>query len=254
MGKTKITYNNEEFSQIPNFEGYFVSKNGVVLSKRQQIQPIVMRQMKQKDGHLYVYLYNGKGKSKKMYVHRLVLMAWIGMPKNGQEARHFNDIPYDNRIENLAWGSRIENVADKRKNGRIPIGEKSPSHRLTNEQVMDIRKRYSIGESAKDLSIEFGISHVNILAIIRGDNWSHLPLVPVVAKHSSAPKTPMSEERRAIARMNIKKAIESRRAHRVYELVPCACGCGEMVETPDSRGRKRKYIKGHFNYWKYGKN
>lgn len=26
---------------------------------------------------------------------------------------------------------------------------------------------------------------------------------------------------------------------------PCACGCGGMVKTPDSRGRERRWLKGH---------
>ena len=34
--------------------------------------------------------------------------------------------------------------------------------------------------------------------------------------------------------------------HRV-EIIECACGCGEKFNKYDSRGRERKYIKGHFN-------
>lgn len=29
------------------------------------------------------------------------------------------------------------------------------------------------------------------------------------------------------------------------ELIPCACGCGELRTAFDSRGRPRKYIRGH---------
>jgi 5-methylcytosine-specific restriction endonuclease McrA len=34
--------------------------------------------------------------------------------------------------------------------------------------------------------------------------------------------------------------------HKV-EMVECACGCGELFNKYDSRGRERKYIKNHFN-------
>jgi hypothetical protein len=29
------------------------------------------------------------------------------------------------------------------------------------------------------------------------------------------------------------------------DLVPCGCGCGEMIEQHDSKGRVREYVKGH---------
>lgn len=28
-------------------------------------------------------------------------------------------------------------------------------------------------------------------------------------------------------------------------MIPCACGCGELIETPDSKGRPRKMKNGH---------
>ena len=35
------------------------------------------------------------------YVHRLVLLTFVGKPTEGQEARHVNGVPTDNRLENL---------------------------------------------------------------------------------------------------------------------------------------------------------
>lgn len=39
------------------------------------------------------------------------------------------------------------------------------------------------------------------------------------------------------------------------ELIPCACGCGTMIEMHDSKGRKRTYAHGHNQvgkHWKWG--
>lgn len=50
-------------------------------------------------------------------VHRLVLLAFRGEPKKGEEARHLNDQREDARLENLEWGSRSENLYDRGRNG-----------------------------------------------------------------------------------------------------------------------------------------
>ena len=46
-------------------------------------------------------------------VHRLVIFAFVGPePFEGAEVRHLNGIPDDNRLENLKWGTRSENLRD----------------------------------------------------------------------------------------------------------------------------------------------
>jgi len=49
-------------------------------------------------------------------VARLVLLAHKGPPGPGGEARHWNDQPEDNRLENLYWGTRTENQIDAKIN------------------------------------------------------------------------------------------------------------------------------------------
>lgn len=44
------------------------------------------------------------------------------------------------------------------------------------------------------------------------------------------------------------KQIKQRYFQRVYEeapLVPCACGCGELMKNKDKYGRDKKFINGH---------
>lgn len=46
---------------------------------------------------------------------------------------------------------------------------------------------------------------------------------------------------------------KSRRKSR--EFIPCACGCGTMIEMHDSKGRLRRYAHGHNQtgkHWKWG--
>lgn len=52
------------------------------------------------------------------YLHDLVLTAFVGPRPEGAVARHLNDDPTDNRLVNLAWGTRSENQRDALRNGR----------------------------------------------------------------------------------------------------------------------------------------
>lgn len=255
MSNTSVKQIDKTWKPIPNFDSYFVSNDGKVMSMKQG-RRIVMRPIKQEDGHLYVFLYDGHGNQKKMYVHRLVLMAWVRMPFSDEEGRHLNDIPDDNRLENLAWGSRLENVADKRRNEGFPVGERSGSHKLTDKQVLEVREKYKNGMSSRDIAAEYGVTHTSILKIARGQRWKHVSSEPIYVQHSSAPKTKLEGVRKKDWKKKLSESLKKYWLPRKTErnLIPCSCGCGQLVETPDLRGRERKYIQGHYNYWKHGKN
>jgi hypothetical protein len=51
-------------------------------------------------------------------VNVLVLEAFVGPRPNGHDSCHENDIPDDNRLANLRWGTRSENHADAARNRR----------------------------------------------------------------------------------------------------------------------------------------
>ena len=232
MDRTKIEWNGALWKNIPGYDNYWASK----------------------DGHLYVFLYKD-GIMKKMWVHKAVLLAWDREPFNGEECRHLNDISNDNRLENLCWGTRLENVEDKRRNGGIPYGERSKSHKLTNIQVMEIGEKYSKDKSSTDLSNEYGVSKSTILEIVRGNKWKHLPISDITIKHRSVRKTPLSKDEIERGTKALNRYAQSIRKER--RLIYCACGCGNILETPDEKGRDRKYIRGHNQKgktWRWKKN
>lgn len=75
---------------------------------------------KERRGYLVVDLYlEGKGRYKRKGVHQLMLMAFCRLPKPGEEARHLNDIKWDNRLSNLKWGTRGDNCRDFYRNGGV---------------------------------------------------------------------------------------------------------------------------------------
>lgn len=112
----------ERWKDIPGYKGrYQVSDLGRVRSLDHQVRRVsragaegtrlspgrILRPGAGYSGHVSVSL--GKGNSKG--VHALVLNAFVGPPSNGQEALHDNHMPGDNRLENLRWGTRGENIA-----------------------------------------------------------------------------------------------------------------------------------------------
>lgn len=50
-------------------------------------------------------------------IHTLVLEAFVGPRPEGADGCHWNDVPDDNRVENLRWDSRSANVLDSVRNG-----------------------------------------------------------------------------------------------------------------------------------------
>ena len=55
-------------------------------------------------------------------------------------------------------------------------GPSRPSTKLTPQQVIEIRQRYSKGKiSMKKLAGEYGVSNSNILMIIKRETWKDLP-------------------------------------------------------------------------------
>jgi len=70
------------------------------------------------------------------YVHNLVLSTFIGPCPKGMECRHFPDRdPSNNRLDNLSWGTPVENAIDRVWHGTQP-------YKLPLEQRQDIIYQY----------------------------------------------------------------------------------------------------------------
>lgn len=110
--------------------------------------------------------YNGKRCASQ--VGRMVLMAFHGLPAPDHHCRHLNGDPTDNRAENLAWGTHLENMADRKAHGNYPQGDKHPGAKITNEQAMEI---YLSNETGRALAERYGICETKISAIRLGHTW-----------------------------------------------------------------------------------
>lgn len=158
----------ETWHLVPDFLAYEVSDHGQVRSWKGKV-PKLLRQIPRKSGHLYLFLYRNN-RSHKRYVHRLVLEAFRGPAGPDEECRHLDGNPANNRLDNLAWGTAQQNTDDKRRHGTIPEGEQVRAHKLTEEQVREIRARYP-AESSRVLARKYNVAHVTIQKAANGSRW-----------------------------------------------------------------------------------
>lgn len=104
-----------EHKPVPGFPLYEVSNDGEVRSwvpwKGTPV-PRVLKQQENPAGYRIVFI-GGKAKT----VHRLMALAFLDGPAS-EVVRHLNDDKLDNRVENLAWGTRSDNGRDAVRNGK----------------------------------------------------------------------------------------------------------------------------------------
>lgn len=110
------------------------------------------------------------------YLHHLVLEAFVGPRPRGQVGRHLNDLPEDNRLSNLAWGTRAQNVEDGKRNGRVygTPGESHPKAKINEAQVRAIRAWRTYGFEGKEIGSWYGISSGLVYNIAKGKRWGHV--------------------------------------------------------------------------------
>lgn len=179
----------EVWKDIPGYEGYYqVSNLGFVRSLDREMvinHPIGGLRTVFKEGKLLKNKLNNHGKImvslskqnqvKEVQVHRLVLLAFIGEPSDGRECCHKNDNQTDNRLENLYWGTRMENIADKYRNGKQLMGSEVITHKLKECEVWLIKKLLETKKySDVFISKMFRVDITTIQKIKCCINWKHV--------------------------------------------------------------------------------
>lgn len=97
--------------QIKNYPNYYVTDNGEIYSRNYKNTGRI-KKMKNRintNGYYQVPVSNENGRID-IIVHRAVANAFIPNPDNKPEVNHKNGDKTDNRVENLEWVTRDENM------------------------------------------------------------------------------------------------------------------------------------------------
>lgn len=154
---------------VKGYEGFYkVDEKGNVYSsittktrRKCVLKPYI------KNGYLAVNLFKD-GKCKHHYIHRLVALTFIENPDNLKEVNHKNCNKHDNSVDNLEWCTRKQNLEHSYSHGLKREGEKHGNHKLTFEQVKDIRLRKL---TQKEYAEKYGIKQCTVSAIQRNKLW-----------------------------------------------------------------------------------
>ena len=161
------------YRDIPGFPDYQAGDDGSVWTcKGRHIRPgDVWRPMKvmlNRKGYRFVNLCQA-GKMTQIMVYRLVLMAFVGPRPPGHECRHLNGVKDDDRLSNLAWGTKRENMADLKIHGNHL---KTTPRKLSQRQADEIKEKLGEGQKGAWLAREYGVSQSTVSYIKLGRTHS----------------------------------------------------------------------------------
>lgn len=157
---------------------YEVSNIGQVrqnFAGRKMRKGYVLKQSQTKAGYRRVTLYYPKKKS--VFVHALVLEAFVSPRPPGMVTNHKNGDKSDNRVENLEWVTQQQNVHHAIQKGNFfsPKGEQCGSSKLTAVQVLEIRSLFATENFTKvALARRFSVTDVLIGKIVKRESWRHI--------------------------------------------------------------------------------
>lgn len=146
--------------EIKDFLGYSVTDDGKVISYKYKT-PRIMKTWYQKSGYENIKLCKNN-QTYHFLIHRLVAEAFIPNPNNFPEVNHINKNRQDNRVENLEWSDRVDNVYDSYST-MSPIRNFRECILMTEDESKIIKEFQSIAAAARYASENFGCSESGLI-------------------------------------------------------------------------------------------
>lgn len=117
----------------------------------------------------------GYGFFDRMYAHRFSWKIHFGEIPPGMFVCHKCDIPACVRPSHLFLGTNADNMRDKVLKNRHPVGIQIKNHKLTEDQVREIRSLYIPNKfGCIKISKIFNINPENVRCIVHRKTWKHI--------------------------------------------------------------------------------
>lgn len=169
-----------EWRIIPGFNDQYEAGSNGQIRRRSAVNRypagMILKPSVVKGGYLRVGLIINKGQpNKEFLVHRLIMLAFRGECPPKYEVNHINFKRDDNRVENLEYCTKGQNIKHSYDHDRrSAAGMKHPRAKLTDNDVRAIRQARADGIHGKVLAKQYDVTTSMIYFIANRRAWTHV--------------------------------------------------------------------------------
>lgn len=169
----------EEWYPLKNWPGYEISNKQRVRSyldrrgfgKNKYVEvPEILDEQTHRLGYKYVNLRKD-GRTHKGYIHHLMGETFLPNPENKPEINHENGNKNDNRIENLTWNTRAENMEHARRTGLWDVEKSTAAAREACRREIYCYEEDRYFYTAAEAAEYFGVSRSCITLCCQGKSY-----------------------------------------------------------------------------------
>ncbi len=161
-------YSLDNTKEIPGHKGYYADKGGNVYNKKG------WKLTQSEQGAYYCVSLPTNAGIKNFNVHRLIALTFLPTDPNRNVVNHKDGNKHNNKLSNLEWVTDSENqihsVVVLRK--AAPKGTVNGMHKLTENDVKEIRRLHEVGCSYSTIAKKYNVSVSNISSIINKRSWT----------------------------------------------------------------------------------
>lgn len=160
----------EIWKTILDYYNYEISSYGRI----RNINGYIRKIQTDKKGYSVISIRNDLGIRKTLKIHRLVAIMFLDNPKNLPQVNHKDGNKKNNKVDNLEWCDNSYNQKHAFLNNlQINKGSKNPRSKLSEENVIEIRKNGKY-DTYLNISKKYKVSKSTIYSILNNKNWKNL--------------------------------------------------------------------------------
>lgn len=160
-----------EYRPVVGWPNYLIGSDGSIWGRKtrtwRRLKPYLM-----KCGYARAKLSMKGRKTICIYVHQLVLEAFVGPRPEGMECCHNDGNGANSRLSNLRWDTHAANVQDAIRHGAHVRGDRMRTAKLSAADVKEIRRLRAEGWRIYRLAGVFGVSHRAVRYVLEGKTWT----------------------------------------------------------------------------------
>lgn len=164
-GPASIPARSRLFRRVPGFKDVRASRKGGLIARGSRL----LKTRPNNWGYLQVSI-----RSKAYFVHRLVLLAWVGPCLFGQQANHIDGNKLNNDVSNLNWMTQSENMNDARARSPLQRNRKN----TTAETAAQVREMRALGYTNEAIAAQLDLHRKTVSNILTGRLVPQAKLVP----------------------------------------------------------------------------